>query len=498
MTWEIQFLHSMSITAAVNVLGLSLTLTSISSNTWGESDTSTANQNIRNAVAAADAEFVSLRGEPSRSQSNLWRGNLNLVPASSGSKGTFGCMTASFDDHAFYTCFFSWADVHQVLDIVREALGPEWESLPGPSSPFDEATLFCKKGSASGCETLTHMIVRRAKEPSNLGECLVLRPHETSSATSISRHADTLDRSLVQDWGKTLKLIVDSSIDQFRSFQQLQFSGSQTKSQSLSDLELLSTKRELGNSNNQLPKLPGADACELRYAQNGVSAYYECYFLAKGAAESDLAQRYIQIIRLSEQTTGVNATKVTHGTIATSEMAVRRVSMTLAHDTSISIDERWLRSSLDAKPENQNRVAVDVFAPAQFANPDVSAVAPEKEGRTTSENAPVGLTDIDSVIRSGRYGSMPPSQRVGSSGTGPAFVSIRNATTFTLLIRYEGLVSSQVSIPPLQAGTLQLAPGRYRVMGRVSAESVLPFIGTETLDDGDRRELNFYVKGVAQ
>lgn len=85
----------------------------------------------------------------------------------------------------------------------------------------------------------------------------------------------------------------------------------------------------------------------------------------------------------------------------------------------------------------------------------------------------------------GRYGSMPPMDRVSSSEYYDTNeIEVFNNTSYTLTILYSGPNSKRIDIEPKKKINFKLPNGKYKVAAWVSTASVGKFAGTENLEGG--------------
>jgi hypothetical protein len=103
-------------------------------------------------------------------------------------------------------------------------------------------------------------------------------------------------------------------------------------------------------------------------------------------------------------------------------------------------------------------------------------------------------SEIDNVVSSGRYSSLPPVQSIGSAGYGQPNLSIQNQTTYQLTVLIAGPVERSVMVSPGASVDVALAPGSYKILGRVNASDVLPFYGTQDYATGGTYRESFYIK----
>jgi hypothetical protein len=233
-----------------------------------------------------------------------------------------------------------------------------------------------------------------------------------------------------------------------------------------------------------LPKLQGAESCELEDNPAVGFAIYNCYFLPSGPLAVDIQKDYVRLVRLVEQATGTSVTDTNPPFVSpTSER--RTAYIVGAPNRRAVVTEQWNPEATCRLLYNfrDSRCGVSVSI-SQDPPPGWQPLVPTASGNS----------EIDRVIQSGRYAQMPALQRVASSGSGPASVTVTNDTAYALSLVYEGPVSQTLSIPSGATETVRLTAGTFRVLGRVPAPSVLPFIGNVTLGAGDQWTSSFHIK----
>ena len=168
---------------------------------------------------------------------------------------------------------------------------------------------------------------------------------------------------------------------------------------------------------------------------------------------------------------------------------------------------------------SQTRTPAAQISIAKTAQPDTSApaVPPSPPGFTLDQPpAPIQLhavpaaepkiltavpkaqptrSEIDEVIQSGKYSALPPAEVVGQSdSSGPPQIYILNETGFTLSVTFYGSVERSVKIADGNSLDMELPPGDYRVLGRATIPTVIPFVGSDKYAEGTKYEQRFYVK----
>jgi len=139
---------------------------------------------------------------------------------------------------------------------------------------------------------------------------------------------------------------------------------------------------------------------------------------------------------------------------------------------------------LGTDPASANDVTPDLPA---LANP---AMAPPSPPALKSISG-----QIDQVISSGRYTNLPQPQSAGGSVVGgESELSIENRTGYELTVSVAGSVEKSISVQPGATRTMEVPPGSYRILGRVNASNILPFIGTHSYSSGVSYTLPFYIQ----
>jgi hypothetical protein len=105
-------------------------------------------------------------------------------------------------------------------------------------------------------------------------------------------------------------------------------------------------------------------------------------------------------------------------------------------------------------------------------------------------------SQIDQVISSGRYTNLPQPKTLGAGrgASGRSTLSIENRTDYELTVLMAGPVEESISVEPGATQTRDLPAGSYRVLGRVKASNVLPFVGTHSYSAGTSYSSAFYVQ----
>jgi hypothetical protein len=287
---------------------------------------------------------------------------------------------------------------------------------------------------------------------------------QTAGQTAIS--GEELDESVVPQWSATFPVLLKASETQFLSFRM-----AKQPSGPLSDADLINGATTQTPS---IPRLQGAQECKTERDPDTVVGpsdglySYKCSF-PHGRSAAEMQNDFVRLVRLVEKATGETAVQVIAPSL--SQYSEHRI----VHVGRIGVAESWFSDSPLSRLEIRIHPAIHTgYRPPTASSP--------------------GRSEIDGIIKSGRYTQMPAAQRVGSSGSGPASIKVTNDTAYSLTVVYEGISSRTLIIPAHDTTTIQLPAGSFRVLGRVSAPGVLPFIGSENLGPGDNLESNFFIK----
>ncbi|MCF8365761.1 MAG: hypothetical protein K9H16_08270 [Bacteroidales bacterium] len=107
-------------------------------------------------------------------------------------------------------------------------------------------------------------------------------------------------------------------------------------------------------------------------------------------------------------------------------------------------------------------------------------------GGLHADEAEKRIIDLEvKKVFGGRYGSMPPMDKLSSNGFYDTNeIEVFNNTSYTLTILYSGANSKRIDIEPKQKMNFELPNGKYKVAAWVSTASVGKFAGTENLEGG--------------
>jgi len=251
----------------------------------------------------------------------------------------------------------------------------------------------------------------------------------------------------------------------------------------LSDAELIN-----GPKSPDILKLSGAEDCDITRNETSGAFDYACHFLPSGSAATDMQNDFVRLVRLVEKATGVSA-KVTAPVVTqTSEHR-------LVYVGKIAVEEDWTSlPSMPFRPSADRIYAFNYFTINHLNVRITSDPLPDYNPPNFTPTASTSSSQIDEVLKSGRYTQMPKAQRIGSSGSGLASIRVTNDTAYALNLDYEGASSRTLTIAAHNTETVQLPAGSFRVLGRVSAAGVLPFVGSEILGPGDNLAVNFFIR----
>jgi len=104
--------------------------------------------------------------------------------------------------------------------------------------------------------------------------------------------------------------------------------------------------------------------------------------------------------------------------------------------------------------------------------------------------------EIDGIVNSGRYSTLPPSQFLFGVGSGSqqASLSFENQTPYDLTVLVAGPIERAITVSAGGSQQVVLQAGTYRVLGRVKSSDVLPFFGTQTYVTGSSYRESFFIK----
>ena len=291
----------------------------------------------------------------------------------------------------------------------------------------------------------------------------------TSSTASTAGHVP--DESVIPQWRSTLSEVVEASKSHFVKYRA---KPTPTSNAPLTDAELIKGPPAQTERTPVVvvPQLEGAEGCTINWIPS-VMDWYHCWFEPTGPNAEDMQKDFVKLVRLVEKATGTTAQMM----IGKPEVGPTSENRTVDCG-GVTVGAYW---KLHPKPVPYSLMRSDSVLVIGIANLNKQTV----QAAATSE--------IDTVLKSGSYTPLPPVQRIGSSGFGPVSIKIKNDTEYILTLVYEGQSGTTVTIPAHQTSTVSVPAGSYRVMGRVSAPNVLPFIGDQTVGPGDILETSFYI-----
>ncbi len=201
-----------------------------------------------------------------------------------------------------------------------------------------------------------------------------------------------------------------------------------------------------------------------------------------------MQKAFVSLVRLVEKATGGSAVQ-TRPPFVRPERETRQVSI----GNHIQVDEQWNTESIETHLEKYNgasglwsRVSVWIVSdPPPGYQPPTETISPTSAGVAS---------EIDAVLKSGNYSSLPPSQPIGVAGFGQPSLSIQNQTAYELTVLMAGAVEKSLVIPAGGSQNVVVPAGTYRILGRVKAGNVLPFFGTQDYASGGSYRESFYIK----
>lgn len=219
-------------------------------------------------------------------------------------------------------------------------------------------------------------------------------------------------------------------------------------------------------------KLAGADKCILLKGSPVAPGWtYVCLFQSVGWSYESIVKSIQQLLNINYQPdeTAVNINQVFFADPAKPR---RRVFVARITDSTVGL------SVVVLQPGNNT--------------PDFSkALRPVFEAAVPKKS----ISDEVDTINSGPHQTAPNSMRAadGSGISGRTTMSIHNSTGYELSLFYDGPISAKIVLAPGAVKELDLAPGRFRVAGRVPSTTVLPFYGEETYFASTRYSVEYYI-----
>ena len=97
--------------------------------------------------------------------------------------------------------------------------------------------------------------------------------------------------------------------------------------------------------------------------------------------------------------------------------------------------------------------------------------------------------------------ALPPPQvtrtQITGVSSGSANIStrvVKNGTGYQLRVVFTGPVDREITLTPGGSETITLPPGEYKVLGRVAAPNVSPFLGSQTYGRGETYTSQFAIQ----
>src|ERR1700674_3823121 len=300
-------------------------------------------------------------------------------------------------------------------------------------------------------------------------------------AGQVLRPSEVPDESVLPQWSAKMTNLLKERESYF-----IHYRTTNQPSGPLSDADLINGK---SSQPTDVPKLDGAEDCLIEQNSHDGAMYYTCYFLPRGATAEAMQNDFVRLVRLVEKATGGSA-RLTNPPFVQPQMEVRHIMVDKipGWTSFIELEAQWFGKSTEARLERSHMPLMSLSR----LSVTIASDAP-RDFKPLSASVS-GSDEIDEIIKSGRYTQMPTAHRVGSSGSGLASIKITNDTGYALSLVYEGSTSQTIIIPAGSAATIQLPAGFFRVLGRVSATGVLPFVGSETVGAGDNFVTSFFIK----
>jgi hypothetical protein len=131
---------------------------------------------------------------------------------------------------------------------------------------------------------------------------------------------------------------------------------------------------------------------------------------------------------------------------------------------------------------------------------DLAGSAPGSPVVSASPNTTL-RSEVEEVEKSGRFMALPAPQVTRTQITGvssgvalDATRVVRNGTSYQLRVVFTGPVDREITLEPGVSQTIILKPGQYKVLGRVSAPNVTPFLGPQTYNSGETYTSQFVIR----
>ena len=280
------------------------------------------------------------------------------------------------------------------------------------------------------------------------------------------------DESVIPQWRRILNDMVQARESHFAQYHAKLTPPSNAL---LTDQELITGAHKVAERTPVLaPQLEGAEGCNIVWSASVMDSY-TCYFEPTGPSAEDMQKDFIKLVRLVEKATGTTA-----------RMLLQPEASPTWEHRSVMCGRVFVGAFWELHPKAVRGVLARSNSHLAVS---VTITFPINAEHTLQP----AESEIDTALKSGSYTPLPPIQRIRSSGYGPASINIKNDTGYSLTIVYEGQSGTTVTVPAHQTSTVSVSAGSYRVMGRVSAPNVLPFIGDQSVGPGDLLETSFYI-----
>jgi len=102
-------------------------------------------------------------------------------------------------------------------------------------------------------------------------------------------------------------------------------------------------------------------------------------------------------------------------------------------------------------------------------------------------------SQIDDVVRSGKYSALPRPQVSSTTGGGSPSLTIKNSTRYNLTVLCGGPEERSTRIAAGQTAQVPLAAGSYQMVGRVDSPNVLPLYSHYDFNNGTIYNFDFFI-----
>jgi hypothetical protein len=167
-----------------------------------------------------------------------------------------------------------------------------------------------------------------------------------------------------------------------------------------------------------------------------------------------------------------------------------------AEAQSLQLQINQKQSQMSSSQTSLFASAPPVLPPGCRPDGTVIAAAPGSLSTGSAASPEPSVHDVVEKIRAADHAAMPPAQRVTVNALvapGRTMMTVKNSTAYELSVFFDGPISTKLTIMPGASQDVDLAPGTFRVAGRVTAVDVLPFYGEETYSNSARYSVTFYV-----